>query len=55
MYIQSASISTRPDNQDIITQQSSNTNDTPRDPLLGPVTCYICPPQQVTFASTFVG
>ena len=37
MYRLSDGISTRPDNQNIRTLQSANTNDASRDPLLGPV------------------
>ena len=38
-YRWSDGLSTRPDNQNILTCQSVNTKDAPRDPLHGPITC----------------
>ena len=37
-YRRSGGLSKRPDYQSKLTRQSSDTNDAPRDPLLGPVT-----------------
>ena len=39
VYRQSDGLSTRPDEQNTLTRQYVNTNDTPRDPLHDPVTC----------------
>ena len=40
-YRQSGGLSTRPDDQNTLTRQSTNTNNSPRDPLRGPVTRLI--------------
>ena len=37
-YIQSDGLYTIPDDQNTLTLQSANTNDAPKEPLLGPVT-----------------